>query len=49
MSARQKKRAQGDRIHEVSNRWDGSQRSVPNLKGLRAMGLFFFGGCGRDE
>jgi hypothetical protein len=37
MRALQKKRAHGDSSHDVSNRWVGSQRSVPNLKACPAM------------
>lgn len=31
--ALQKKSAHGDSSHDVSNRWVGSQASVPNLNG----------------
>lgn len=34
MRARQAKRSQGLRSHDVSKRWDGSHRSVPSLKGF---------------
>ena len=37
MRALQKKRAHGDSSHDVSNRWVGSQRSVPNLNACPAM------------
>ena len=37
MRAREKKSSHGDRSHDVSNRWVGSQTSVPNLNGFPAM------------
>src|SRR5687768_16236243 len=37
MTALHKNRAHGDSSHDVSNRWVGSQRSVPNLNACPAM------------
>ncbi len=44
MRARQAKRTHGDTSQDVSNRWVGSQRSVPNLKAPPAMA-----GCCRSQ
>lgn len=39
MSARRKKRVHGVRHHEVTNLFEGSQISVPNLNGLLSWGF----------
>ena len=44
MAALTANKTQGGRSHEVSNRWDGSHRSVPNANGF---GLDIFASCAK--
>jgi hypothetical protein len=45
--ALQKKSAHGESSHDVSNRWVGSQTSVPNLNGRRAAMVSDLTACSR--